>query len=97
MGVGLVRSLQPWDILLINCNNQFKKVYNSLANTSKGGTTRPPSDVYARSFLSPFSYFNKTLHTKALEWSNLVPGPEAKSSSEIKSPTSFTVSYPKLY
>ena len=31
-------------------------------------------------------------HTKALEWSSLVPGPEAKSS-EIMNPTSFTVSY----
>ena len=26
-----------------------------------GGTLRPPSDVYVRSFLCPFSYFNKTL------------------------------------
>ena len=31
MGVGLVRYLQPWDILLIYCNNQFQKVYSFLA------------------------------------------------------------------
>jgi len=37
MGVGLVRSLQPWNILLIYCNK-----YNSLANTSEGDTFHPP-------------------------------------------------------
>ena len=26
MGVGLVRSLQPWDILSIYCNNQLKGI-----------------------------------------------------------------------
>ena len=26
MGVGLVRSLQPWYILLIYCNNQLKSI-----------------------------------------------------------------------
>ena len=26
MGVGLVRSLQPWDILLIYCNKQLKRI-----------------------------------------------------------------------
>ena len=55
MAVGLVRSLQLWDILLIYCNNQLKKVYHSLAKTSEGGTLRPPSDVYVRSFLCPLS------------------------------------------
>ena len=35
----------------------------------------------------------KLCYTKALEWSSLVPGPKAKSSSEIMNPTSFTVSY----
>ena len=55
MGVGLVRSLQPPDILLINWT-----VYNSTANTSKGALFLPPSNVYVRSFLS-LLYFNKTL------------------------------------
>ena len=31
MRLGLVRFLQPWDVLLIYCNNQFKKVYSSQA------------------------------------------------------------------
>ena len=35
----------------------------------------------------------KLCYTKALEWSRLVPGPEAKSSSEIRNPTLFTISY----
>ena len=46
MGVGLVRSLQPPDILWIHW-----RVYNSIVNTSKGGTLLPPSDAYVRSFL----------------------------------------------
>ena len=43
---GLVRSLQPPGILWIHW-----RVYNSIANTSKGGTLLPPSDAYVRSFL----------------------------------------------
>ena len=35
----------------------------------------------------------KPCYTKALEWSSLIPGPEAKSSSEILNPTSLTISY----
>ena len=36
----------------------------------------------------------KLCYTKALEWSSLVPGPEAKSSSsEITNPALFTISY----
>ena len=46
MRVGLVRSLQPPDILWIHW-----RVYNSTANTSKGGALLPPSDAYIRSFL----------------------------------------------
>ena len=41
-----MRSLQPPDILWIHW-----RVYNSIANTSKGGTLLPPSDAYVRSFL----------------------------------------------
>ena len=46
MGVGLVRSLQPPDILLIHW-----RVYNSTANTNKGVLFLSPSDAYVRSFL----------------------------------------------
>ena len=71
----------------------MKKVYNSLANTTEGGTLHPPSDVHVRTFLSPFHTWIKLCYTKALEWSNLVPGPEAKSSSsEITNRTPFILS-----
>ena len=46
MGVGLVRSLQPPDILWIHW-----RVYNFIANTSKSVLFLPPSDAYVRSFL----------------------------------------------
>ena len=46
MGVGLVRSLQPPDILWIHL-----RVYNPTAITCKGVLFLPPSDVYVRSFL----------------------------------------------
>ena len=46
MGVGLVRSLQPPDILWIHW-----RAYNSIANTSKGSTLLHPSNAYVRSFL----------------------------------------------
>ena len=46
MGVGLVRSLQPPDILWIHW-----RVYNFIANTSKWVLFLPPSDAYVRSFL----------------------------------------------
>ena len=61
MGVGLVRSLQPPDILWIHW-----RVYNSIANTSEGVLFLPPSDVYVRSFLYPFYTFIKLHYTKAL-------------------------------
>ena len=56
--MGLVRSLQPWDIPLIYCNNQLKKYVAPFSKTSDGGTLHLSSDVYVRSFLCPFSYFN---------------------------------------
>ena len=44
-------------------------------------------------FSVPFHTLIKLCYTKALECSRLVPGPEAKSSSDIKNPTPFTRSY----
>ena len=61
MGVGLGRSLQPPDILWIHW-----RVYNSIANTSKGGTLLPPSDAYVRSFLYLLYTLTKLYYTKAL-------------------------------
>ena len=49
MEVGLVRSLQPPDILWIHW-----RVYNFIANTSKAVLFLPPSDAYVRSFLYLF-------------------------------------------
>ena len=69
------------------------KVYKALVKLVSGGILCPSSDVYGRSFLCPFSYFNKSLLHKTSKWSSLVPGPEAKSSSEIMNSTSFTTSY----
>ena len=43
--------------------------------------------------LSLFFTLTKLCTTNALEWSSLVPGPKAKSSSEIKNLTLFTASY----
>ena len=70
MGVGLVRSLQPPDILLI-----CWRIYNSTANTSKGVLFLPPSDAYVRSFLYLLYTLIKLYYTKALsdEASSLAP------------------------
>ena len=70
MGVGLVRSLQPPDILLI-----CWRIYNSTANTSKGVLFLPPSDAYIRSFLYLLYTLIKLYYTKALsdEASSLAP------------------------
>ena len=61
MGVGLVRSLQPPDILWIHW-----RVYNSIANTSKGILFLATSDVYVRSFLYLLYTLIKLYYTKAL-------------------------------
>ena len=44
----------------------MKKVYNSLAKTSKRDTLRPPPDVYLRSFLYLFYILIKLYYTNAL-------------------------------
>ena len=69
MGVGLVRSLQPSDILWI-----YWSVYNFIANTNKGVLFLPPSDAYVRSFLY-LLYTLKLCYTKALsdQASSLAP------------------------
>ena len=61
MGVGLVRSLQPPDILWIHW-----RVYKSIANTSKGVLFLPPSDAYVRSFLYLLYTLMKLYYTKVL-------------------------------
>ena len=71
--MGLVRALQPWDILLTYCNNQLRNYIAPLLRLVGGGILHPPYDVYVRSFLCPISYFNKTLLHKG-SWV-LKPGP----------------------
>ena len=61
MGVGLMRTLQPPDILLI-----YWRVYNSIVTTSKGVLFLPPSDAYVRSFLYLLYTLIKLYYTKAL-------------------------------
>ena len=71
--MGLVRALQPWDILLTYCNKQLRNYIAPLLRTVRRGILHPPSDVYVRSFLCPISYFNKTLLQKS-SWV-IKPGP----------------------
>ena len=47
----------------------------------------------SEAFSVPFLTLIKLCYTKAVEWSSLIPGPEAKSSSEITNPTPFTITY----
>ena len=70
MGACLVRSLQPPDILWI-----LWRVYNSIADTSKGVLFLPPSDLYVRSFLCLLYTLIKLYYTKGLgdQASSLAP------------------------
>jgi len=89
MRVGLVRSLQPPDILLIHCNN-WLKVYNSIDNNSEGALFLPSSEVCVRSFLYIFYTLIKLYYTKSSERSRLVSGPRLNSSPlEAKNPGIF--------
>ena len=70
MGVGLLRSVQPPDILWIHW-----RIYNFIANTNKGALFLPPSDAYVRSFLYLLYTLIKLYSTKALsdQASSLAP------------------------
>ena len=84
MGVGLVRSLQPPDILWIHW-----RVYNFIANPNKQVLFLPSSDAYVRSFLYLLYTLIKFLH-KSSEQSSLVSGPGLNSSPpEAKNPGIF--------
>ena len=50
----------------------------------------------SEAFSVPFFTSVKLCYTKALEWSSLVPNPEAKSSLEVTNSTPFTISYQSL-
>ena len=84
MGVGLLRSLQTPDILLIHW-----RVYKSTANISKGALFLPPSDVYGKSFLYLLNILIKLYYTKGL--SHQASGPGLNSSPpETKNPGVFS-------
>ena len=70
MGVSLVRSLQPPDILWIQW-----RVYNFIVNTSKRVLFLPPSDAYVKSFLYLLYTLIKLYYTKSLsnQASSLAP------------------------
>ena len=57
--------------------NSFLTDIKQLAKLAKRGTLHPLSDVYVRSFLCPFSYFDKTLLHKS-SWV-IKPGPWSQS------------------
>ena len=91
MGVGLVRSLQPPDILWIHW-----RVYNFIANTSRGVLFLPPSDACVRIFLYLLYTLIKLYYTKALsdqasslvsDWILLLRGPRILVSSRDSTTT----------
>ena len=92
--MGLVRSLQPWGILLIYCNNQLKKYIAPSLRLAIGALFVPLRISMSEDFSVAFHTVIKLWYTKALEWSSLVPDPEPKSSSlEKMNLTFFMVSY----
>ena len=70
MGAGLVRSLQPPDILWIHW-----RVYKLIANINKWVLFLPPSDAYVKNFLYLLYTLIKLYYTKALsnQASSLAP------------------------
>ena len=79
VGVGPLRPLEPWDILSIYYNNQFKKYIALLMRHSPS----PFWCLFQKLFLSLF-HINKTATQKLLS---------DQAWSLILDPTSFTVSY----
>ena len=86
-----MRSLQPPNILWIHW-----RVYNFIANTSKGILFLPPSDAYVRSFLYILYTLIKLYYTKALsdqasslapDWILLLRGPRIPVSSRDSTTT----------
>ena len=69
------------------------KLYKALVRLVSGGILCPLPMSMSEDFSVSFLIWISLCYTKPLEWSSLVPGPEAKSSSEIMNLTSFTTSY----
>ena len=75
----------------------LKKVYNALIRLARGALSVPHLISMSEAFSVPFVTLIKLCYKKALEGSSLVPGPEAKSSSEIMNPILFTLRYQHPY
>ena len=72
----------------------LKKVYKALIRQAKGALSVPLLMSVSEAFFVSSLTLIKLHYTKALEWSRLAPGPEAKSSSSaIMDLTLFTVGH----
>ena len=67
MGIGLVGSLQPLDILWIYCNNQLKKYIAPLLRLESGALSIPLVMSMSEASSVPFHTLIKLCQTKALE------------------------------
>ena len=78
------------------CNDQLKKHVTPLLKLARGVLSVCLLMSISEAFSVPFYTLIKLCYTKVFDWSSLIPGPEAKSSSEIINLTSFTISYLSL-
>ena len=87
----MTQSLKPWEPRFEAPLTSWHWSGVTLQGLDQQWSSNPMS--MSEAFSVPFYALIKPCYTKALEWSSLVPGPKAKSSSlEIRNPTSFTVS-----
>ena len=94
MGVCPSKIFTTLRLFLVYCNNQFKKYVTPLLTLARGALSVLLLMSISEAFSVPFYTLIKLCYIKTLEWSSLVPGPEAKSSSsEIMNWTPFTMSY----
>ena len=78
VGVGLVKILKPWDILLIYCNYWFNKYIAPLLRLARGALSTP-FWCLRQKLLCLFFTLIKFCYTNALQRSTLVPGPWSQS------------------